>query len=292
MALRIKAKSKSKPKAANRRRKGALAVLLPWLKRFGLWLSAIIIVFWLGGWLVLTGTLSRGVDWTKMQIIRATADSGFTVQDLLVEGRENADPVFLRALMNVQAGDPLFGFDPNAARILLEDTEWVRRAHVERRLPGTIYIRLEERKPTALWQKDGALFLVDEDGKEIKTDRISDFSNLIITRGNGAPENIFALRQLLVGVPAIEARAKIAERIGNRRWDLTLENGLVLKLPEEDIGYALERAADAQETDGLLEMEGLQSIDLRHADKIIIRTKPGNVREYKRNLQQQGGAVL
>jgi oligopeptidase B len=38
---------------------------------------------------------------------------------------------------------------------------WVRRASVERRLPDTIFVRLEERIPLALWQRQGRFVVID-----------------------------------------------------------------------------------------------------------------------------------
>lgn len=145
-------KTKRQTSQKNKRRKGLLAVLIPLAKRFGLFFVITLSIAWLGAWVVLSGAASRFIDWTENQVILASAKAGFVVDDLLVEGRVNADAAFLLALLNVQKGDPLFGVSPAEAKKLLQETEWIKAARVERRLPSTLYIKLTERKPTALWR--------------------------------------------------------------------------------------------------------------------------------------------
>lgn len=263
----------------NKRRKGFLSMALPWVQRFGVWLAVFVFVVWVAAWIVLSGALTRSIDWAGEQVVVASGKAGFTVENLLLEGRVHADIDFLKALINVRPGDPLFSLSPERARDLLEETEWVRQAQVERRLPGTIYIKIEERQPTALWPKDGQLYLVDEDGAEIKTDRLQRFAKLIIVSGDGGPEGVYDLLQTLQAEPDLARRVRKAERIGARRWDLTIDNGLVLKLPEDDdIGIALKRASEAEREGALFDRPGLQSIDLRQADRIVIRNQPGMAR--------------
>jgi len=49
----------------------------------------------------------------------------------------------------------------------LEAMPWVREAEIERLLPDTIFVRLDERQPLAFWQRQGKLVLIDRDGYEI-----------------------------------------------------------------------------------------------------------------------------
>lgn len=281
-----------------KRRKGFLAIALPWLKRFGLILGALIFIAWLGAWLVVTGSVSRAMDWSRAQIIGATASAGFTVENLLVEGRVHTDPVLLKAILNIQTGDPLFGVSPRDAQALLEDTKWIRRAHIQRRLPDTLYIKLQERTPIALWTHDGKTALLDEDGAPISVDDLSPFKGLIALKGKAANDAAAHLITALAAEPIIATHIVSATRYGARRWDLTLQNGITLKMPEDDLlSRALSRAADAQINDKILDSEDLESLDLRFDDKIIIRTKPGAVIDYRKGLgdnraehNQQGSA--
>ncbi len=284
MAAPSKKKPSTRKAVSNRRRKGKLALVLPWLRRFGLGLAVLVFVLWAGAWLHMSGFFAKSAEWGNQQIIAVSKNMGFVVDDILLEGRKYSDIDFLRAMINIEKGDPLFSFNPAQARALLERMEWVHHAHVERRLPDKIYIRLTEREPMALWQKGKELYLLDERGEEIKTDRLSRFSGLIIVIGKSAPKKASNLIVLLQNQRDILERVEAATWIGERRWDLRMKSGVIVKLPEEGISLALGRLHRAQNQDGLLDKK-LVAIDLRSPKKITVKTKPGGVKEYKLELK-------
>jgi cell division protein FtsQ len=151
----------------NKRRKGALSVLVPWFKRFGIILGFLALSLWIGSWLYLSGGLYKAKSFSRSEMKALTASMGFEVTDILVEGRVHANPDKLRMALNAKKGTPLFSFDPKIAREKIESLDWVKSANVERRLPGTIYLRLTEHQPLAFWQKDKKLFLLDEASQAI-----------------------------------------------------------------------------------------------------------------------------
>ena len=156
----------------------------------------------------------------------------------------------------------------------LDNLPWVKTARVERRLPDTIYIRLQERNPVALWQSKGKLKLVDHDGSILTDHDLEPFRDLLIIVGQDAPAHIGELAGLLDLDPDLKARVEAAMFVSDRRWDMRLKNGLTVRLPETDPGIALARLAKAQRDDGILD-KNLTVIDLRDADRIIVATKPG-----------------
>ncbi len=285
MPPKRKAKRKSPSYVAPKRRKGFLAVALPWLKRFGLVIGGLILITWLGAWFVLTGAAARTANWSKSQIIAATANAGFKIENLLVEGRVNTDPALMMALLNIQTGDPLFGINPQEAKTLLEETKWIRAAHIQRRLPDTLYIKLYERTPIALWNYNGETTLLDDAGKPLRVDGLAPFSALITLKGKGADEVATDLIQTLLSEPDLSPIITSATRQGQRRWDITTKDGVTIKLPEDDkVPHALRRVIDAQTNDKILDNADIESLDLRFEDKIIIRTKPGSVIDYKNGV--------
>ena len=288
MARKVKTKAKIKT-GANKRRKGALALVLPWLRRFGGVLGAIVFCLWIGAWLWLSGAVHSAASWVGDKAVNASADLGFRVENILVEGRENADPEIILAVINMQKDDPLFAFDPKSAREQLEKISWVRSAHVERRLPDTLYIRIEERLPLALYQHGGKLKLLDMRGEVIETDRIDDFKSLMVLEGKGAPENVIELAAGLMSEDVLNQRIKKAVWVGARRWDLYFAGGIVAKLPEDDVLVSLGRLGAAHEENNLLDKD-IVSIDLREEDRIAVRTKPGLVEEYRSTLKKSAAA--
>ncbi len=259
-----------------------------WARRFGIAAGAAVFVIWLGAWVVLSGAAQRTGIWTQQQLYELAAAGGFAVENILVEGRFHSDPDVLRALINIERGDPLFAFDPAEAKEMIERISWVRMAHVERRLPDTIYIGLIEREPVALWQSKRKVRVIDADGVTLTDRDLAPYKDLILLVGEDAPAHVAALLPLLAAEPVLQARVEAAGWVGERRWDLTLKNGITVRLPEEDPGFALRRLAKAQEEDGLLDKD-ITVVDMRLPDRITVRTKPGAVQEYKAGLE--GGDI-
>ena len=95
--------------------------------------------------------------------------------DVVIEGRANTPEPLLRAAIGVSQGDPILGFSVETARQRIETLSWVEHATVERRLPGTIVVHLQERRPFAIWQNQGKFVLIDRDrpgGRERECRRV------------------------------------------------------------------------------------------------------------------------
>lgn len=245
-------------------------------------------LFWVGSWIVLSGGAQRTKEWAHEKTVTFTADKGFTVSNILVEGRHYTDPDAVLAILNIKKGDPVFSFDPAPAQDMLNKLSWVKEARVQRRLPDTIYVELTERKPMALWQHEGKVKVIDEEGAVLTSDKLERFRDLLIVTGENAPEQAHVVIEALEFEPDIAKRAESAAFISDRRWDLMLVGGIRVKLPEEEIGFALRRLAGAHDESGLLDKD-IKSIDLREDERIIVQTRPGAVQDYRATFEPAAG---
>lgn len=276
-------KKTAKKTQRKKRISGRGAFLLVWLRRFGVYAAIGCFALWMGAWAWLSGSVHRTADWATEQTLSITRDAGFSVQNIMVEGRKNADPSVLLGLMNIGKGDPLFAFSPSEATRLLEQVSWVDTVRIERRLPDTIYVDLKERVPLALFHDGKRLLLLDQMGESITDHDLGRFQKMVVVSGEGAAQNAPDLMRFLSAEPQISALAESALRIGQRRWDIKFKGGVVVNLPEDDMGLALRRLSAAQEVDAILD-KNIKAIDLREPDRIIVRTNPGAVQEYKVNF--------
>ena len=87
----------------------------------------------------------------------------FTVKEIHVEGCVRVDGTEAVRQSGIAPGMRMMKLSPAAAQKAIERIAWVRRARVVRQFPGTVVIRLEERKPIAL-VNCGRVRYVDEDG--------------------------------------------------------------------------------------------------------------------------------
>lgn len=201
----------------------------------------------------------------------ASAKLGLSVRDVFVEGRAETAPADILAAIGIRHGAPILAFDPRRAKSELEALAWIGRADVERRLPDTIYIRVVERAPLALWQNHGRMALIDREGVEIRGVDVRRFAHLPQVVGPDAPIHAAQLVALLETEPDIARRVTAAIRVGGRRWNLKLDNGIDVRLPEINAGAAWVRLAELVRKDGLLERD-VTVVDLRLPDRLILRT--------------------
>jgi cell division protein FtsQ len=224
-------------------------------------------------WLWHSGWVGRQIDRAVAAGYRLTADAGFAVDEVLVEGRGRTDRTAILAALQVQRGTPILAVDPEAARDKLEALPWIARATVERRLPRLLYLRLTERKPLALWQLDGKLSVIDRSGRVIPGVPVKQFASLLLVVGQGAPEQAAALLALLDREPALKPLVDAAVRVGGRRWNLRLQGGIDVRLPEADAAEAWSQLARLEREHGLLGRD-VVAIDLRLPGRLVVRTAP------------------
>ena len=93
------------------------------------------------------------------------AGGGLQVKEVQVEGMHHTPPELGARSARRAPRRPDPRLRPAWAREQLEQIAWVEHAHVERLLPGTIRVRLEERQPFAIWQRDGKFSVIDRRGQ-------------------------------------------------------------------------------------------------------------------------------
>lgn len=246
------------------------------LYRIGLWIAVLALT--LGG---TYGTvqlsysplgqslLQRATD----KIVQETGLLGLTVSDISVEGRETTDRETILAALDAGPGTPILAVSPTRAKDQLEALPWVRTAVIERRLPGTIYVRLVERKPLALWQHGGKIELIDREGDVIPVVQLGQFASLPMVVGEGAPRHAAELLHLLASEPELAARVTAAIRVGNRRWNLRIDNAIDVLLPADEAANAWSQLARLERSNAILKRD-LQSIDIRLPDRLVLRVSP------------------
>ncbi len=91
----------------------------------------------------------------------------FKLSDILISGNERLKEEEVTASAGLKTDINIFAVDMVSVRQKLLDNPWVETAEVVRRLPGSIDIRVTERKPRALVNLD-VLYLVDDMGRVFK----------------------------------------------------------------------------------------------------------------------------
>ena len=250
------------------------------VRHAALWLLLVVGVVGCYGAIVATRTpvgqaaLAEGVD----RIVGATAAFGLVVSNIEVEGRETTDVATVMAALSAVRGTPILSVSPHRAKQQLEALPWVRSATIERRLPGTLFVRLVERRPLAVWQHGGIQQLIDQEGAVIPVDDLSRFARLPIVVGDDAAANAAALLGMLASEPELATRVTAAIRVGGRRWNLRIDDIIDVLLPEESAETAWSRLAELERANALLKRD-VQTVDLRLPDRLVLRVNGAPARE-------------
>jgi cell division protein FtsQ len=252
------------PRKIAKRLPGEEARILRWAGlAFGLFLTLIGAVV-----LVALDIPSRVMTGIGESIGRA----GFEVKRVDVVGIHNMDsaPVYQIALGQESRAMPLV--DVGEIREQLLQYGWVKDARVSRRLPDTLVVDIVERTPTALWQDQDRLALIDADGVVIDRVAVTQMPDLPLLIGPGANLRGPQLERLLEIAPSLKPQLVSAAWVGGRRWDLALQTGEVIALPEgeDEAKAALGKFVDLDKSTGLLG-RGLVRFDLRLPGKMIVR---------------------
>lgn len=221
---------------------------------------------------VWTGWIDRRAEEVTQSILKATADAGLVVRQIVAEGRSETDQADLLEAIGVRIGDPLLGVDMDAVKARVEELPWVERAEVVRQLPDTLLVRLGERRPVALWQSNGRHWPIDGRGDVIEHEDPAAFADLIIFVGEHAPKRARDLLGLMSAEPGVMRLVRAATLVGDRRWDLLLRSGIEVSLSEDTAG-SWRRFVREVEDDALLE-KAIVAVDLRLPDRTVVRLAP------------------
>ena len=205
-------------------------------------------------------------------ITTATAQAtGFDVAELSVAGNRFTDEVSIAKAVGLDGQRALLGFSVEDARKAVIDLPWVKSAEVRKAYPSRLSVEIVEHKPAALWQVGSLVQVIDRDGEVIAPYEGVALSGLPLVVGDGAAEGARAITDLVAAYPTIAERVRAYIRVGHRRWDLQLDNGASVKLPENRPAEALARLEEGH-LFGELMARDVSSVDLRIEGRLVVAT--------------------
>ena len=237
--------------------------------------------------LFVSGVIGRSVHRAGAAGDAILADAGFGISKLHLAGNVRTAPVTILAALGFEPGQSIFTADLPGARARLLQLPWVAEAEIKRRYPDDIGVRIVEKQPFARWQSPKGLYVVERNGGLITDKDLGPFHNLPLLAGDGAPRTAAAFIDAVAQHRAIVARVQTYQYQSGRRWNLLLDDGVIVKLPET----GLQKELDAREylivDKGILERD-LAEFYLRAPTLYIFVTKSGEQKEKK---TERGSAI-
>jgi cell division protein FtsQ len=196
--------------------------------------------------------------------------AGFRITTVAINGRRQLSQDEVLAIGGVNGRSSLLFLDAAAVRDKLKANPWISEATVQKLYPGQLRIDIVERTAFALWQQDGRLSVIADDGAVLEPYVSRRFLTLPLVVGKGAETRARDFLALLARYPQVASVTKAAIFVGERRWNLRLKDGLDIRLPENEVGNALAALSTLDKEDKLFSRD-IVAVDMRLPDRLTVQ---------------------
>ena len=199
-----------------------------------------------------------------------TAWSGLAIDAVEITGQSETAETDVLDRLAIGEYPSIVTFDAIAARERVEALPWVKRATIRKLYPDTLQVAIVEKKPYAIWQRDAGVSLIDQNGNVI-TDYIGGrYASLPMVVGEGANQRADEFISLIGEFPSLAPRVKAGVLVSGRRWNVVLDNGIEIMLPEEDPASALIQVVALEDGNQIFSRE-IAAVDLRLPNRLVFR---------------------
>jgi cell division protein FtsQ len=229
---------------------------------------------------LIAGSIGYGVAWGDhgQAVSDGLADvrdavanaAGFRIAEIALSGNRQTTREEVLAIAGVTGRTSLLFFDVDVARTKLKANPWIADATVLKLFPDRLQVGITERRPFALWQINGKVSVIADDGTVLEPYVARRFTRLPFVVGRGAQVRAQAFLAQLDRFPAIRAQVRASILVAERRWNLRFTNGLDVRLPEDDVAGALQRLVALDSEKKLLSRD-IVAVDLRLPDRVTVR---------------------
>lgn len=214
----------------------------------------------------LGGHMPAVLDWTSEPF-------GFAIDRVEVSGNSETSQIDILQTVWMSGAATLPALDVVATQAAIEEMPWVESATVSKVYPDAVQVEIVEKRPYAVWQFGRELVVIDRDGAPIVPFATTRFTDLPLVVGAGADREAADLVDRIEIIPELTPRIRAYVLVAERRWDLHLTNGVVVKLPETD---PMEAAAELVRMDRETRIlsRDIVSVDLRVPDRFVVKLTP------------------
>ncbi len=232
--------------------------------------SALLIAATLGYGVVMGGHLTDVVAWLKDARDEAANTLGFSIAAVSLTGPKEVSREEVLTTAGVTGRASLLFLDADAARTRLMANPWIADAAVLKLYPNRLQITITERQAFALWQEEGRLSVIAADGTELEPFVEDRYRGLPLVVGRGAERQARDFLAIVDRYPDIRALMRASILVAQRRWNLQLDNGVDVRLPETNVAQALDRLVALDREKKLLSRD-IVAVDLRLPDRVSVR---------------------
>ena len=213
----------------------------------------------------------------------------FMVNVMAIDGASIGIAEDIREIVPIDFPVSSFDLDLGQIRDRIAELPAVATVTVRVRPGGIMQVTVAERDPVILWRTREGLDLVDEQGFVVAQARTRQLhANMPLMAGEGAENHVAEALALYASAGPLAHRMRGVVRVGERRWDVVLDRGQRIMLPEEGAVQALERVIALSQAQDMLARD-IVTVDMRLADRPTIRISDRAVEEWWRIRQIEVG---
>ncbi|MGR4000764.1 MAG: FtsQ-type POTRA domain-containing protein [Alphaproteobacteria bacterium] len=199
------------------------------------------------------------------------------VSEVWISGHQQLTRKEIHNALGVSRGDRILNHKLNDLTARLESLPWVDHAHIQRRLPGELFIQIQEKQACARHQNNKNIQLIDTQGQIIHNAHAKNFPNLPLLVGTNAQNACQLWTQWNQILPNQQLLAAV--KVSQRRWNLILNHNITIMLPEQNHIQALQKLQSLQTKHNLLSIlhnhqtnqTNKLTLDLRVKNRIRLR---------------------
>lgn len=203
----------------------------------------------------------------------------FMVKLMAIDGGSARLAADIRDVMPMDLPVSSFDLDLDAMRDQVESLDAVKQADLRILAGGVLQIDIVERVPMMIWRGPDGLELLDKDGHKVGPIASRQLrKDLPLIAGEGADVVVPEALDLLTVAGPITQQIIGLVRMSELRWDIVLDGGQRIMLPEKGAISALDRVIALHEAQDLLSRD-LARIDMRNGQRPILRLAAGALQE-------------
>jgi cell division protein FtsQ len=195
---------------------------------------------------------------------------GFGIEGVTIIGAKELSEDEVLQASGITTRDSLPFLDASAIRQRLADVPIVKEVSVRKLYPARLVVEIEEREPYALWQKDGQVQVISKEGTAI--DNLADprLAHKAFVVGEDANLRVPEFLKILDNAGDLRERVRAGILVSGRRWNVKMESGLEIKLPESQPDVAFAKFVQMSREMRIMDKD-ISSVDLRLPDRMIVR---------------------
>ena len=195
----------------------------------------------------------------------------FMIKVASIDGSSDELANEIREILPLDFPVSYFDLDIKYLHKVVNEIPAVASAAIKISVGGVLQINVTEKSPAFIWRKDNVMSVIDETGSFIRiaNSRV-DYPKLPLVVGEAANLVVSEISSLMQANEYFKDHVRAFIRVGERRWDLILENNVRIMLPQREFLAAFDRLMLMNEAGSLLSGR-LSNIDMRLVVRPTVR---------------------